>query len=97
MSDSSNATAMEPFAVTIDQARQLLGNKGRNGIYDALKKGDLEAVRDNKRTLILMASIKNYLTSLQPVKFDDNQRVARMKQLRARHRKKAAASASRPS
>ena len=54
---------LEPLAVTITEATRL-GVGGRSKIYEAITKGELEAVKDGNRTLILYASIKRRLESL---------------------------------
>jgi hypothetical protein len=51
-------TFPEPYAVSVRDARPLLGNRSLSSIYDMLAKGELEAVKDGKRTLIVVASIR---------------------------------------
>jgi hypothetical protein len=44
-------------------------HKGRTKIYDLLGKGKLDAVKDGSRTLITIASIRRYQSSLPPATF----------------------------
>jgi hypothetical protein len=48
----------DPFAVSIKDARPLLGNRSPSSIYEMLASGELAAVKDGKRTLIVLASIR---------------------------------------
>jgi hypothetical protein len=59
---------LEPFAVPIKVARELLGNKSQAGIYDALAKGELEGLKDGAKTLITMRSIRARQQSLPRAK-----------------------------
>jgi hypothetical protein len=55
---------LKPYAVTFEQARQLLADKGRNQVYELIKAGKLEAIRDGAKTLITVRSIEAYMTGL---------------------------------
>jgi hypothetical protein len=56
---------LKPPAVPVDEARRLLGNKGRNQIYELVKSGKIVAVRDgNKKMLILVDSCERYIAGL---------------------------------
>jgi hypothetical protein len=48
----------EPFALSVKDARPLLGNRSFSSIYEMLNRGELEAVKDGKRTLITLSSIR---------------------------------------
>ena len=50
--------SLEPYAVSIKDACILLGNRSPNTVYGMLAKGELEAVKDGTRTLIVTASIR---------------------------------------
>lgn len=54
---------MHPIAVTIPEAVRLTGYT-RTGIYDALKRGDLDAHKAGRRTLISFASLQAYIAGL---------------------------------
>jgi hypothetical protein len=57
-----------PFAVSIAQARVLLGNKSRSEIYIAAGRGELQLVKDGAKTLVVLESIENRQRSLPPLK-----------------------------
>ena len=56
-----------PIAYTIPDAVRATG-MSRTAIYDALKRGQLSAVKRGKRTLIPYASLSGYLASLPQYK-----------------------------
>jgi hypothetical protein len=49
---------LEPFAVPTKEARRLLGNKSNASLYTAIARGELEAIKDGKKTLITTRSIR---------------------------------------
>jgi hypothetical protein len=59
---------LEPFAVSVKEARRLLGGKSAAGLYQALAHGELEAIKDGKKTLITMRSIRKRQQSLPAFK-----------------------------
>ncbi len=59
---------LTPFAVPIDVTRELLGRKARSQIYEAIGRGELDAIKDGKRTLIVVASIVRYCARMKPAK-----------------------------
>lgn len=56
---------MDKLLVSIDDAREILGRRGRSRIYELIKSGDLEFVKDGGRTLIIKASIDRYVEKLR--------------------------------
>jgi hypothetical protein len=52
--------ALKPFAVPIGLARKLLGEKARSQIYEAIGAGKLTAIKDNRKTLITLASKRTW-------------------------------------
>jgi hypothetical protein len=54
-----------PFAYRIDEFVRLSGI-GRTKVYEALKKGNLTAVKCGARTLILEESARRFLSALPP-------------------------------
>ena len=52
------APGMKPYAVPIKTAQKLLAEKARSEIYKCIGRGELEAVKDGARTLIVLASIE---------------------------------------
>jgi hypothetical protein len=59
---------LEPYAVSVKVARELLGGKSQAGLYEAITKGELEAVKDGGKTLITLRSIRARQESLPPAK-----------------------------
>jgi hypothetical protein len=59
---------MRPFAVKIPDAQQILGRKARSQIYEAIGRGELEAVKDGSKTLVVVASIVRYCGQMRPAK-----------------------------
>ena len=57
---------MRPYAVTIRDVRQILGGKARSQIYQAIGRGELDAVKDGSKTLIVVASIVRYCGRMRP-------------------------------
>ena len=58
---------LELIATSIKNTCRLIGG-GRSTIYKHLNSGNLEAVKDGKKTLVLVASIRNFLASLPKYK-----------------------------
>jgi hypothetical protein len=54
---------LEPFAVDIPTTKRLL-SKCRSRIYDAIGDGDLDAVKDGKKLLITLESIRRFQAKL---------------------------------
>jgi hypothetical protein len=59
----------EPFAVPMKVARMLLGNRSPTTVYDLIDRGELIAVKDGKRTLIVLASIRARQEALPRITF----------------------------
>jgi hypothetical protein len=55
---------IEPIAVPLPLARQLLGNKPRSTTYELIADGTLVVLKDGRRTLITLESIRAYMLSL---------------------------------
>jgi hypothetical protein len=62
------SNVIEPFAVPLKEARRLLGNKSHGATYAAIGRGELEAVKDGKKTLITLRSIRARQESLPSAK-----------------------------
>jgi hypothetical protein len=59
---------LEPFAVTIPESQRLLGDKSHSALYELLGSGKLVAVKDGKKTLITLESIRDYMAGLPRAK-----------------------------
>jgi hypothetical protein len=65
--------SIKPFAVSVTEAARLQGlgreaGGGRASIYNQIKRGELEAIKDGSRTLITMASIEQRQARLPRLK-----------------------------
>jgi excisionase family DNA binding protein len=63
MFETSTKLTISPLAVTIDDAARISA-RNRRRIYDAIKNGDLPALKDGRATLILMSDIEKWLGNL---------------------------------
>jgi excisionase family DNA binding protein len=63
----ADVPAFRPFTVTIKTASLLTGIS-RSRIYEAIGRGELDAVKDGERTLITMASIERRQSALPKAK-----------------------------
>jgi hypothetical protein len=61
-------TTTAPLAYEIREASRISG-LSRSELYRRLAAGDIQAVKNGRRTLILMDSLRTYLASLPPAKF----------------------------
>jgi hypothetical protein len=68
--DDAAIAPLTPFAVTILAAKPLLANKCRSQIYEAIARGELDAIKDGPRTLIVVSSIERYMRSRPPARID---------------------------
>jgi len=56
--------------VSINEARRLLGGRGRGRIYELMASGDLESVVDRGRRLIVSESLLRYVERLRAEQSD---------------------------
>ena len=56
--------SLEPTAVPMPRARELLGDKSYSEIYEAIDEGKLVALKDGRKTLITVDSIRSYMAAL---------------------------------
>ena len=69
MTNGPNQPAhIQPFAATIKDAARFAGWT-RSEIYRRLTAGDIKGVKNGRRTLILMDSLRAYLQDLPPATF----------------------------
>ena len=61
------STTFDPILAPIPQAAAMIG-RGVTFIYEAISDGRLRAVKSDKRTLVVVDSLKEYAASLPPAK-----------------------------
>jgi hypothetical protein len=59
---------LKPYAVSIPVAQSLMGDKSRSEVYEAQARGEVDFVKDGKKTLVVLASIERRQASLPPGK-----------------------------
>jgi hypothetical protein len=68
MTDEDRRRGTEPLAAPINEASRLSG-LSRSELYRRLAAGDIHAVKNGSRTLVLMESVRSYLASLPTATF----------------------------
>ena len=58
-----SSTGIEPIAVDIPEAERISG-LGRSGIYEGMNSGEIDGVKNGRRTLIILESLRRYVASL---------------------------------
>jgi hypothetical protein len=59
--------SLPPILCRIPQAAAMIG-RGTRFIYEAIADGRLEAVKSDKRTLVVVRSLQKYAANLRPAK-----------------------------
>jgi hypothetical protein len=61
--EKADITPLEPILCSIEAAEALIG-RGRRSIIDAVARGSIQAVKSDRRTLIVVQSLRDYAASL---------------------------------
>ena len=69
--EKADITALEPMLCSIQAAMKVLGRSERS-IIDMIARGQIEAVKSDRRTLIVVHSLKHYVASLPKAKGTPN-------------------------
>jgi hypothetical protein len=67
LSSEPSIGALLPILCTIPNAAMMIG-RGQTFIYAAIGDGRIEAVKSDKRTLVVVESLREYAKSLPPAK-----------------------------
>ena len=65
--EKADIAPLEPLLCSIKAAITILGRSERF-IIDAIARGELKAVKSDRRTLLVVQSLKDYVASLPPAK-----------------------------
>jgi hypothetical protein len=65
--EKANIAPLEPLLCSVKAGQAMLGRSERF-IYDAIARGKIKAVKSDRRTLLVVQSLKDYATSLPPAK-----------------------------
>jgi hypothetical protein len=60
-------TSLPPILCRIPQAAAMIG-RGERFVYEAIATGQIEAVKSDKRTLIVVESLRRYVAALPAAK-----------------------------
>jgi hypothetical protein len=69
--EKCDITALEPMLCSIQAAIKVLGRSERS-VIDMIARGDIRAVKSDRRTLVVVQSLKDYVASLPAAKGTPN-------------------------
>ena len=69
--EKADIAQLEPMLCSIQAAIKILGRSERS-IIDMIARGDIEAVKSDRRTLVVVQSLKDYVASLPKAKGTPN-------------------------
>lgn len=76
--EKADIAPLEPLLCSVAAATAIIG-RGERFIIDAIARGQLQAVKSDRRTLLIVQSLRDYVATLPPAKGTINptrQRVA---------------------
>jgi hypothetical protein len=65
--EKADIAPLEPMLCSIQAATKIIGRCERS-IIDSIAKGEIEAVKSDRRTLVVVQSLKDYVASLPKAK-----------------------------
>jgi hypothetical protein len=65
--EKAEIAPLEPLLCSIEAGTKIIGRSERF-IIDAIARGQIQAVKSDRRTLLVVQSLKDYVTSLPPAK-----------------------------
>jgi hypothetical protein len=69
--EKADIAALEPMLCSVQAAVKILGRSERS-IIDAIARGQIHAVKSDRRTLVVVQSLKDYVASLPRAKGTPN-------------------------
>lgn len=72
---SADELPISPILCTIPDAAQIIA-RGQSFIYEAIAANKIKAVKSDKRTLVVVDSLREYAASLPPAKIKLRERAA---------------------
>lgn len=74
--EKCNVTTVEPLLCSVEAAMAIIG-RGQTFILDAIATGKIQAVKSDRRTLIVIKSLHAYVASLPPAELKPDNRERR--------------------
>jgi hypothetical protein len=71
--EKADIAAIEPLLCSIQAGVKIIGRCERS-IIDSIAKGEIRAVKSDRRTLLVVQSLREYVASLPPAKGTMNRR-----------------------
>jgi hypothetical protein len=71
--ERKDVAELEPLLCSIEAACAII-SRGKSFVFDAIARGTIQAVKSDRRTLIVVASLKAYVASLPPAKLKPDNR-----------------------
>jgi hypothetical protein len=71
--EKADVAPIEPLLCSIEAGAAIIG-RSKRFIIDAIARGQLKAVKSDRRTLLVVQSLKDYVASLPPAKGTKNPR-----------------------
>jgi hypothetical protein len=69
--EKAEITALEPLLCSIEAATKVLSRSERS-IFDMIARGEIQAVKSDRRTLVVVQSMKDYVANMPPAKGTPN-------------------------
>jgi hypothetical protein len=71
--EKADIATIEPLLCSVEAATAIIG-RGQTFILDAIATGKLKAVKSDRRTLLVVQSLRDYVASLPPAKLKPDNR-----------------------
>ena len=81
--EKADVATIEPLLCSVQAGTAIIGRSERF-IIDAIARGTIQAVKSNRRTLLVVQSLKDYVATLPPAKGTLNPRPPRVTKIQRR-------------